>query len=45
MLQLIDCKVNHNMREPTFVNNEYYGGDDMNDDKITIIGQDVNPKR
>lgn len=32
-------------RQPTFVNNEYDGGDDIDDDQVTLSGQDVNSRR
>ena len=32
-------------RQPTFVNDEYDGGDDVDDDQVTLIGQDINPRR
>ena len=32
-------------RQPTFVNDEYDSGDDVDDDQVTLIGQDINPRR
>ena len=32
-------------RQPTFINDEYDGGDDIDNDQVTLSGQDVNPKR
>ena len=32
-------------RQPTFVNDEFDGGDDIDDDQVILIGQDVNPRR